>query len=539
MSSFLNHLSPLRPFKGPLANLKDRALCQTPNKSANRGRCSSLVQHPGMTIDWSDIGPVTIDVLPDDVLIDIFDFYLVQLEDPLSPSLDWLERTKAWQKLVHVCRRWRDVVFQSPRRLDLHILCTARTPMTVLTEMLDTWPVLPLAIRVCPRCHTKNTIAVLTNHRDRICRISVVFDFTSVWPSGILTILHLIMMQQFPALTLLRIIYHSSNDLTPIPDSFLDGSAPHLRYLHLNAIPYPGLPKLLLSATNLVALHLSDIPQYGYILPAMMATCLLTLIRLERLTLGFQFFQPPGFHFDREGRHPPTSKHAIFPTLARFEFKGESEYLEDFLARIDAAPQLDCLEIGFFNQPSGIFHTSHLSQFINSVPRLQTLIEARVIAFGSQIWVTVPSSTPTLGHKVLGMEIIILNSRSQSSSLQQLCTSSLPLFPILEHLYLRPPIFWQNEKWLDVLHPFTAVKNLYISRKSALRIVPALQWLVRDGVTKVLPALQNLFLEELRPIEPVQLAINQFVHARRLSGNPIAVSKWVVGENLWWDINEE
>lgn len=48
---------------------------------------------------------------------------------------------------------------------------------------------------------------------------------------------------------------------------------------------------------NLVALHLLDIPPSGYISPAVMITCLITLIRPERLTLGFQ---SPGFFPDRE-----------------------------------------------------------------------------------------------------------------------------------------------------------------------------------------------------------------------------------------------
>jgi hypothetical protein len=41
-----------------------------------------------------------------------------------------------------------------------------------------------------------------------------------------------------------------------VPDSFIDGSAPRLRYLNWDGIPYPGLPKLLLSATDLVTLQL-------------------------------------------------------------------------------------------------------------------------------------------------------------------------------------------------------------------------------------------------------------------------------------------
>jgi hypothetical protein len=40
-----------------------------------------------------------------------------------------------------------------------------------------------------------------------------------------------------------------------IPDSFLDGSAPRLRHFRLSGIPFPGLPKLILSANHLVDLE--------------------------------------------------------------------------------------------------------------------------------------------------------------------------------------------------------------------------------------------------------------------------------------------
>jgi hypothetical protein len=53
---------------------------------------------------------VTIDVLPDDVLLAIFDFYVFRHEEldrvgPVFDSNDARRRTESWQSLVHVCRR--------------------------------------------------------------------------------------------------------------------------------------------------------------------------------------------------------------------------------------------------------------------------------------------------------------------------------------------------------------------------------------------------------------------------------------------------
>jgi hypothetical protein len=87
---------------------------------------------------------------------------------------------------------------------------------------------------------------------------------------------------------------------------------------------------------------------------------------------------------------------------------------------------------------------------------------------------------------------------------------------------------WEDDaeediQWQELFHPFTSVRNLYLSEGVAQRVVPALQELV---VENVFPALQNLFLEGPQPSGPVEEAIQQFVAARRLSGRPVIVHRW-------------
>ena len=72
-----------------------------------------------------------IDILPDDVLLDIFDFY-VNL--PQEYSLELWKEEVLWQSLVHVCRRWRNLVFGSPRRLKLRLHCS---PEKTTRDTLD------------------------------------------------------------------------------------------------------------------------------------------------------------------------------------------------------------------------------------------------------------------------------------------------------------------------------------------------------------------------------------------------------------------
>jgi hypothetical protein len=51
----------------------------------------------------------------------------------------------------------------------------------------------------------------------------------------------------------------------------------------------------------------------------------------------------------------------------------------------------------------------------------------------------------------------------------------------------------ENVLWLRLLHPFTSVKNLYLSEEIARRNVPTLQELVGGRATEVLPTLENIF----------------------------------------------
>jgi hypothetical protein len=80
-----------------------------------------------------------IDDLPDDTLLGIFDVYMKECRIRSAKR-----RVEAWQSLVHVCRRWRSLIFQSPRDLNLQLFCTPDTPAK---DTLDIWPALPLIVR--------------------------------------------------------------------------------------------------------------------------------------------------------------------------------------------------------------------------------------------------------------------------------------------------------------------------------------------------------------------------------------------------------
>ena len=79
-------------------------------------------------------------------------------------------------------------------------------------------------------------------------------------------------------------------------------------------------------------------------------------------------------------------------------------------------------------------------------------------------------------------------------------------------------------EWRTIFRLFNAVKNIYISKEFIRQILLSLQ--------DLLPALENLFLEDLQPSGPdrpdqeVHEVVGQFVAARQLLGHPVAVSHW-------------
>jgi hypothetical protein len=383
---------------------------------------------------------------------------------------------------------------------------------------MDVWPALPLLIRGdVDETSVDNVIAEL-KHSDRISQI--VLDCRT---SSQIETFWTAMQVPFPELAVLYLSFDSWSYVPVLPDSFLGGSAPRLRFLSLSSIPFPGLPNLLLSATHLVNLYIFHIPDSGYISPESMASCLSMLTSLDEFY--FQFISPQSFP-DQESRRSPPPTRFVLPALTNFGFKGVNEYLEELVARIDA-PQLLVLSTTFFNDID--FDTPELVQFISRTLTFEVPNNVHVV-FADTAWITLERQTVRSAYAKV--EILCRAPDWQLSSLAQICTLSLPLLSTMENLYIyefspSELLDWkdgiENTEWLELLLPFTAVKNLYLSKQFAPRIAAALQELTG---AEVLPTLQNLFLEEFRPSEPLQEGIRQLISARQPTNHPIAVSLW-------------
>jgi hypothetical protein len=465
-----------------------------------------------------DIGYITIDTLPNEVLLEIFKFYVC--DDAGEEE---------WEELVHVCRRWRDIAFAAPRSLDMRLVCTGGTPAR---EMIDIWPALPILIRVDSLFDedVDNVVAALERN-DRVREISICdisYDALGTFIS--------VMQKPFPELTRLFLgvpsFPFSDADTAPVlPESFLGGSAPRLQSFHLNTISFPAVPKLLSSARHLVHLTLRHIPPYAYFPPAeAMVDWLSTLTRLERLEINFQPPLPPS-HPIRAGRLTPPLR-TILPFFTSLYFRSGVEHIEEFYTRIQA-PLLDDLHLTFLSPPT--LDIRRIFLFTGSTEPFNELDQAHLLFDRDHVRVTLSPRNETTSVKSLKLSVRCRNSVWQLRSLDHSRDRFFPPLNGLERfdaceLEGQHSPLWadnaENARWLELLHMLATVEDLYLSEGLALQVAPALQEFTRLGGTEVLHALRNLFIEEYKP-GPVQEAIAEFVAARQLSCRPVDIQCWV------------
>ena len=244
--------------------------------------------------------------------------------------------------------------------------------------MLDVWPKLPIVISghfaESRGSSTANIIAAL-KQRNRVYQICL----RSI-PNPLLG--HVAVLKEpFPALTDLE-LWSSCEGAPVLPDSFLAGSAPRLLRLEFWGIPFSGLGKLLLSAGDLVYLHLWDIPPSGCIPSERLVKSLAALSRLKELSLGFR---SPHRLVDRPSRQPPPLTCVVLPALTSLLFQDDCEYSEDIVSRIDA-PLLDNPAMTFFNQL--IFDVPFLRHFISRTEAFEAPNRANLVFSDENINVT-------------------------------------------------------------------------------------------------------------------------------------------------------
>ena len=451
-------------------------------------------------------------MLPDDVLLDIFDFYRYNHNYSSSPV--W-----KWHVLVHVCQRWRHVAFASPQRLELQILCTRGTPVR---KYLGIWPAFPIVLNFFSLSQLspsdEDNVITALEYPNRVC--SVKLNATGLQLGRIARL----MQEPFPVLTRLFIV---SRDAPVISADFLGGSAPYLQEITLSGIPFPALPTLILSTSDLIDLTLENIPPAGYISPETMCTCLAALPRLEILTIEFQ----SATHHPDQICPPPVTR-TVLPALTYFYFQGASEYLESLVSQLDG-PQLNEIDIVYLDPPVD-FQVPRLSTFIErSVgPELTPSRRAHVCfltihreAFDFTLYRHI--NRPGLDRYPLGTYISSDTFDLRVSDLAHVLRQiSATLFTVVQlELGARLDDDYQLEHtddvdWMHLFRQFPAVQTLHVSGRLAEFIALALDGIRGETVAEVLPSLDLICLEGQQAsfVESLDIFAD-----RRLSDRPVTV----------------
>ena len=333
------------------------------------------------------------------------------------------------------------------------------------------------------------------------------------------------MQEPLPALT--NLYLGTFLDELPVgavlPDAFLGGNAPRLRKFILQGVAFPAFPKFVAHATHIVFLSLCEIPDSWYtsVSPETMETCLAALPDLRTLCVSFR--SRPSSPLQTT---PPPRMRSVLPALTSFRFKGVSEYLEGVIARIDT-PHLNKLRIVFFMDL--VFDVPQLHRFICRTGRLRPLNPAQLQFFSNMIRITLGPSSP---HFDLGIKCE--EPDRQLSSVTQVCNEDFPLLSQVERLDIcetpSMELAGENEigssQWLELFRPFSAVRTLYVSERLEPLVAAALRELTGERTMEVLPALENVSLDELLwSPGSARDVMEPFIAARQLSDHPVVVQR--------------
>ncbi|KAH9013486.1 hypothetical protein EDB85DRAFT_2219201 [Lactarius pseudohatsudake] len=442
--------------------------------------------------------PATINILPDEIFLEIFALYLCNYK-----GASW--RMREWRRLVRVCQRWRQIIYGSPRYLDLLLYSSngagRRTPVK---RDLSSWPALPIVMRYTVQGpDDRDEVLALLKHSDRVRLIELTIC-NSQWGNVVA-----VMQRPFPVLTCLELAtgYSRDVDVPVLPSGFLGGSIPCLQQLVLYRVPFPGLPTLLLSARDLVSLRLDYIPPTGYISPEAMVAGLSVLTKLK--TIWIMFF-PQIYLPEQRGRRPDPPMQAVLPALTEFTFRGHSEYLEDLVAQIDAPrlndfrtelhrpndvrTELDGLEflLGFPQLSLFICRTENLKfrraevEFSDNEIKINLRVDPyRLHTDGVLTHFGLSTTFEWSDTHVAHLALIISQIFAMCSNLEYLAVNACDNHPGW-HDYI------DNTEWLAFFRLLTTVETLYIYGRSAAQVARALEDVPGEMVTEVLPSLRFL-----------------------------------------------
>ena len=455
-------------------------------------------------------------ILDDDSLLQIFRCYRLEDED------DWYLRL-SWRKLVHVCRRWRYLIYEESSYMDMCLLLTNCSPSMDPPSHL---PLLPLVI-VCSdgtKTMTRNgdpedNIHLGLQQHGRVRRVLLRAPSSSlrVWLEP--------MNEHFPGLRDLS-LFSTTTEMSLVLPELLQ--APDLHHLSLHGVGLPKGLSLLSSMISLSTLSLTHIRGSCYFPPGHLVTQLQGLPYLEELSIGFAIPIPqlPLPSSEEKLLSSPTLPVAL-PTLKRPTFWGEDDYLDNLVARIDT-PLLERLSLTLLYDIA--FTLVYLTKFIHRTKGVGCLV-ARVILNEDG------ASLHTSYNEAQDIGKLSLNVNCKSldwtiHSIAQVCSALEKVLSSVGKLTLDldvdgMPSDWEitrdDKQWHELLLPFISVKKLRIGPSLTLELSRALESLTGELVLKLLPELKEL--EVLHKIDLPTDAFSTFMKIRESVSRPVTVHR--------------
>jgi len=304
----------------------------------------------------------------------------------------------------------------------------------------------------------------------------------------------------------------------------LGGFSPCLRIVRLNGVPFPALPHVLSSAKDLVELELRNIPTEGYISPMAMVAGLSALPHLERVSIKFR----SGGDFDQMSQFPHPRRHIILPALTHFSFRGPTEYVEDFVSRIQA-PSLYGVKLTLFNQT--LSNIPQLTRFIKRTEKLMSLNYADIAFSSKDAVLSLLSSEPERGVYLI-LRIVCNGLEQQVSSLAQVCRQLDSLVSRVELLDLEEKDCQQQymrdrmdtRRWAELFQIFTTVNTLRMATEAGSFAWRGLQGDAAKKSMDIFPALCDLYVDEGGDSLFFQEDLNRLLSEHKRSGHIVTVA---------------
>ena len=463
-------------------------------------------------------------MLNDDSLLNIFHFCLPVMIDEVESDLsrilqggEW-NRERWWYKLVHVCRRWRCLIFASASHLNLCLVCTRGTPVA---DMIANSPPLPIIINHIRgndslTAEDEAGIMLALQHRDRVRRIRLRMPLLNLQK------LVLAVDDEFPMLEYLYIAPPTKcSSWLILPDTF---QAPHLRHLVLTNFNFPiTSPLIMANTSHLVTLSLQYIPQSACSHPNDLLQQISAMPQLE--TLGITFHSPVSNRdLERQLIDRPVTTRVILPNLRWLGLRASSNYMEAVFSRM-TTPLLERLQAYFFLQLN--FSVPNLLEFIAAARNLR-LVRTEFRFSDDVIGVFVYPRVDSPMHSFY-TSIVSKPIDWQVSFAVQISRTLRTVFSTVEHLTFDlgryPYLSEANEadriQWRELLRSFSNVKILDVNRDFGGQIARLLQ--VDDGESplELLPELKELHYSRLSSDDGN--VFKAFIDARQNTGRPVTL----------------